>query len=52
MWLLNSLKSWDMGLEKRWAEYEDGERFWCHYRSSDIEEMLERYSDLVDETMN
>lgn len=30
------------------AEYEDGERFWCHYRSSDIEKMLEMYSELVD----
>ena len=29
------------------AEYEDGERFWCHYRSSDIEKLLERYSELV-----
>ena len=29
------------------AEYEDGERFWCHYRSSDIEMLLKRYSELA-----
>lgn len=29
------------------AEYEDGERFWCHYRYSDIERMFERYRDLT-----
>lgn len=30
------------------AEYEDGDRMWCHYRSSDIDEMLERYSELLE----
>lgn len=25
------------------AEYEDGERFWCHYRSENIKEMIELY---------
>ncbi|WP_346961335.1 hypothetical protein [Clostridium sp.] len=29
------------------AEYEDGERFWCHYRYSDIERMMEKYKDLA-----
>lgn len=29
------------------AEYEDGERFWCHYRSEDIKKMVERYKDLI-----
>lgn len=29
------------------AEYEDGERFWCHYRYSDIETMLESYKELL-----
>lgn len=29
------------------AEYEDGERFWCHYRYSDIEKMIEQYKELV-----
>lgn len=29
------------------AEYEDGERFWCHYRSEDIKKMLECYKDLI-----
>lgn len=29
------------------AEYEDGEKFWCHYRYSDIEMMFERYKDLI-----
>ena len=29
------------------AEYEDGERFWCHYRSEDIKKMIERYKELV-----
>lgn len=29
------------------AEYEYGERFWCHYRSEDIKEMIERYKDLI-----
>lgn len=28
------------------AEYEDGERLWCHYRSEDIKKMLERYKNL------
>ena len=32
------------------AEYEDGERFWCHFRSQDIKEMLEEYKDLIQET--
>lgn len=30
------------------AEYQDGERFWCHYRSEDIAEMIERHKDLID----
>lgn len=29
------------------AEYEDGERFWCHFRSKDIEDMLEQYQELI-----
>ena len=29
------------------AEYEDGERIWCHYRSKDIKNMVERYKDLI-----
>ncbi len=29
------------------AEYENGERLWCHYRSEDIKKMVERYKDLV-----
>lgn len=29
------------------AEYDNGERFWCHYRYSDIEKMLSRYKDLL-----
>ena len=29
------------------AEYEDGKRFWCHYRYSDIEKMLKRYERLL-----
>lgn len=28
--------------------YEDGERFWCHYRYSDIENMLDDYKDLLE----
>lgn len=31
------------------AEYEDGERFWCHYRYSDIERMFKRNKDLLDD---
>lgn len=31
------------------AEYENGERFWCHYRFSDIEKMFERHKDLIEE---
>lgn len=27
------------------AEYEDGERFWCHFRSSDIDDMIRLYGD-------
>lgn len=30
------------------AEYEDGDRIWCHYRSSDITRMLEEYSELLE----
>ena len=30
------------------AEYEDGERFWCHFWSSRIKEMVDRYKDLLD----
>ena len=26
------------------VEYEDGERFWCHYRSETIEDMLRNYN--------
>lgn len=29
------------------AEYEDGERFWCHYRSSDLTELLEENKELL-----
>lgn len=29
------------------AEYDDGERIWCHFRSEDIKKMLERYSELI-----
>lgn len=29
------------------AEYEDGERFWCHFRSQDIKEMVEEYKGLI-----
>lgn len=29
------------------AEYEDGERFWCHYRSSDLERLLKRNKELL-----
>lgn len=29
------------------AEYDDGERFWCHFRSDDIKKMLERYGELI-----
>lgn len=29
------------------AEYENGKRFWCHYRYSDIERMLKSYQDLL-----
>lgn len=29
------------------AEYEDGERIWCHFRTEDINKMLECYSELV-----
>lgn len=29
------------------AEYDDGERFWCHYRYSDIEKMLDKYKELL-----
>lgn len=32
------------------AEYDDGERFWCHFRSQDIKEMVEEYKDLIQET--
>ena len=28
------------------AEYEDGTRIWCHYRSEDIKSMIERYPEL------
>ncbi|WP_326514803.1 hypothetical protein [Clostridium intestinale] len=31
------------------AEYEDGERFWCHYRYQDIERLFKRYRELVEE---
>lgn len=27
------------------AEYEDGERFWCHYRSTDIERLVHFYGE-------
>lgn len=29
------------------AEYEDGERFWCHYKLKDIEEMVKYYKNLL-----
>lgn len=29
------------------AEYEDGERIWCHYRSEDIKNMIEQYKELA-----
>lgn len=29
------------------AEYEDGERFWCHFRSKDIKEMINDYKELL-----
>ncbi|MEG2001005.1 MAG: hypothetical protein RR053_06405 [Evtepia sp.] len=29
------------------AECADGERFWCHFRKSDIDKMIERYHDLI-----
>ncbi len=29
------------------AEYEDGERFWCHYRSSDLARLLKRNKELL-----
>jgi hypothetical protein len=29
------------------AEYENGERIWCHYRLEDIEKMIEEYKDLL-----
>jgi hypothetical protein len=30
------------------AEYEDGERFWCHFQYKNIEKMLKKYKDLLD----
>ena len=30
------------------AEYENGDRIWCHFRSDDIKKLLERYKELVD----
>lgn len=30
------------------AEYENGERIWCHFRSEDIRTMLERHKELID----
>lgn len=30
------------------AEYDDGERIWCHFRSGDIKKMVRRYTELVD----
>ena len=30
------------------AEYENGERFWCHYRSRSIENMKEVYKELLE----
>lgn len=32
------------------CEYEDGERFWCHFRSGDIARMLNRYKHLAELT--
>lgn len=29
------------------AEYEDGERFWCHFRSKDLANMESEFADLV-----
>lgn len=29
------------------AEYEDGERFWCHWKMQDIEDMFENYPELL-----
>lgn len=29
------------------AEYEDGDRIWCHFRSGDIGKMLEKYKELL-----
>lgn len=30
------------------AEYEDGERIWCHFRTEDIRKMLEQHKELLD----
>jgi hypothetical protein len=30
------------------AEYENGERFWCHYKYSDIERMFNEYKSLLE----
>lgn len=30
------------------AEYDDGERIWCHFRSGDIQKMVRNYTELVD----
>ena len=30
------------------AEYEDGERFWCHYKMEYLNDMIERNRDLID----
>lgn len=30
------------------CEYEDGERFWCHYRSSDLKELLDKNTELME----
>lgn len=29
------------------AEYEDGERFWCHYKSDDLRYTFKKYADLA-----
>lgn len=29
------------------VEYDNGERFWCHFRSQDIKKMLDQYGELV-----
>lgn len=29
------------------AEYENGERIWCHYKLEDIKKMIEKYKDLL-----